>query len=91
MIVLIRSAPYTAEGRRGLQMARDMSADVVFLQNGVYFALDEMMDGFCGTAYAVAEDVEMRGMQEEMRGIRTVGWDELVEMLAAEDRVMGAF
>ncbi|HDO21860.1 MAG TPA: hypothetical protein ENG86_03265, partial [Nitrospirae bacterium] len=80
MIVLIKSAPDTPEGKRGLEMARDMSADVIFLQDGVYFCLDEMIEGFCGTAYAVIEDVELRGMQDAMRSIRIIDWDKMIDM-----------
>ncbi len=91
MIVLIKSLPETPEGKRGIKMARDMAADIVFIQNGIYYALDEMIGGYCGTAYAVKEDVEMRGMQNQMRSVKVIEWDKLVDMMVEEDKVVGAF
>jgi sulfur relay protein TusB/DsrH len=91
MIVLIKSLPETPEGKRGIKMARDMAADIVFIQNGIYYALDEMIDGYCGTAYAVKEDVELRGMQNQMRSVKVIEWDQLVDMMIGEDKVIGAF
>ncbi len=91
MLVLIKSAPDTSEAKRGLKMARDMSADVAFVENGVYFALDEMIEGYCGTAYAVKEDVALTGMGDRMRSIKVIDWDQLVDMMAGEDKVIGAF
>ncbi len=38
MIVLIKSAPDTTDGMRGVSLARDGCADLVLLQNGVLFA-----------------------------------------------------
>jgi sulfur relay protein TusB/DsrH len=91
MIVLVKSLPDTPEGKRGIKMARDMAADIVFIQNGIYFALDEMIEGYCGTAYAVKEDVELRGMQNQMRSVKVIDWDRLVDIMAKEDKVIGAF
>ncbi len=91
MIVLIKSSPATSEGKRGLKTARDSSADIVLLQNGVYFALNEMLDGFCGTAYAIEEDLKMRGLADIKRGIKKIGWAELIDMMAKEDKVVGMF
>ncbi|NOX19907.1 MAG: hypothetical protein GXO99_01400 [Nitrospirae bacterium] len=91
MIVLIKNSPATSEGRRGLKIARDSSADIVLLQNGVYFAINEMLDGFCGTAYAVEEDLKMRGLADIKRGIKKIGWPELIDLMANEERVVGMF
>ena len=93
MLVLIKNGPDTTEGRRAVKLARDMSADVALLQNGVYFGMKEKFEGFCGTAYAVREDLQLRGLQEDdlERGLKTVGWDELIDMMAEEDKVIGAF
>ncbi len=89
MLVLIKSSPDTDEGKRGLKMAGDLSADIVFLQDGVYFALSEMIDGFRGTAYAAEEDLALRGLQDRVNGVKAVGWDELVDMMAEEEKVIG--
>ncbi len=91
MLVLIKNSPETKEGKRGLKIARDASADIVLLQNGVYFAVNEMLDGFCGTAYAVEEDLKMRGLDDIKRGIKVIDWGQLVDMMAQEDKVIGMF
>ncbi|RME65589.1 MAG: hypothetical protein D6778_06065, partial [Nitrospirae bacterium] len=62
MLVLIKSAPNTPEGKRALRFARDMAADVCLLQNGVYFAEPERLEGFCGTVYVLSEDARLRGL-----------------------------
>lgn len=93
MVVLIKSGPDTSEGRRGIKLARDTAADLVLLQNGVYFGLNELLDGYCGLAHAVEEDIELRGLKldELARGLKIIGWDELTDMMAEEDRVVGIF
>jgi len=89
MLMLVKSSPDTDEGKRGLKMARDLSADIVFLQDGVYFALSDTIDGFCGTAYATEEDLALRGLQDRLNGVKVVGWDELIDMMAEEEKVIG--
>lgn len=93
MLVLIKSGPDRAEGQWALKLARDMSADIVLLQNGAYFAINHMLDGFCGMVYAVEEDMEARwpGEDPALKGIRRITWDELVDMTAKEEKVVGAF
>ncbi|RMG67980.1 MAG: hypothetical protein D6710_10740, partial [Nitrospirae bacterium] len=60
-------------------------------QNGVYFALNDMLDGFCGTVYAVEEDLKMRGLKDIKRGIKTINWDQLIDLIFEEDQVVGLF
>ncbi|HEB76610.1 MAG TPA: hypothetical protein ENJ04_09685 [Nitrospirae bacterium] len=93
MLVIIKSAPDTPEGKRGIKLARDMAADVCLIQNAVYFAQIERLEGFCGRAYAVREDLQLRGLSEDdiERDLKVIGWDELVDLLAGEDKTIGAF
>ncbi len=91
MLVIIKSAPNTPDGNRGLRIARDASADLVLLQNGVYFAQNDMLDGFCGIAYAVEEDLKMRGIKDIKRGIKTIDWNELIDLIFDEEQVVGLF
>ncbi len=92
MIVIIKSGPDTTRGKRGLKTARDMAADLVLLQDGVYFALDEMIEGFCGTAYAIEDDVKLRGLTSDMRDIKVISWDEMTDlMFEDEEGVKGSF
>ncbi len=93
MIVIVKSAPDTADGRRGVKLARDMAADVVLLQNGIYFAQRERLDGFCGTAYVLVEDARLRGVKDEEieKEIRKVDYGGIVDLIVAEDKVIGMF
>jgi sulfur relay protein TusB/DsrH len=93
MLVLVKSGPETNEGKSALKLARDMSADVVLLQNGVYFALNELLEGFCGTVYALKEDMVLRGLGEHdvAKGLKDMNWDELIDAMAEEEKVVGIF
>ncbi|HHN64121.1 MAG TPA: hypothetical protein ENK09_02005 [Nitrospirae bacterium] len=91
MLVLIKSAPNTVEGKRGLKIARDTSSDIVLLQDGVYFMVNEMLDGYCGTAYAIEEDVSLRGLGDIRTGVKIINWDGLIDMATEEDKVVGMF
>ena len=43
MLVMIKSAPDTTDGALGLTLAKESGADLVLLQNGVYFAQKERL------------------------------------------------
>ncbi|MDP2167735.1 MAG: DsrH/TusB family sulfur metabolism protein [Thermodesulfovibrionales bacterium] len=91
MIVIIKSSPDTAEGGRGLKLARDMAADICLIQGGVYFAEKERLEGFCGTVYALEEDLRMRGIRDLEKGVIPIGYDGLTDLAAENDKVVGAF
>ena len=93
MLVIVKSSPDSVDGRRGVGFARDMAADLVLLQNGVHFVGDERLEGFCGTAYVLDDDVRLRGLKEEevKKGIKRLSYDDLVDLLAGGDKVAGTF
>jgi sulfur relay protein TusB/DsrH len=91
MVVVIRSAPGDREAKRGVRLARDMAADIVLVQNGVYLACGDRLEGFCGTAHALEEDLRLRGVTDIEKGVRTLTYDDLVDLLAEEDKVVGMF
>lgn len=93
MIVLVKSSPDTADGQRGVSLARDMAADLFLLQNGAYYAQEEKLGTFSGTVYVLDDDKRLRGIKDaEMRpGVKTVGYDQLVDLLAEGDKVVGMF
>jgi sulfur relay protein TusB/DsrH len=93
MLVIVKSAPDSTDGKRGVKLARDMAADVVLLQNGVYFAQRERLEGFCGTAYVLDDDVRLRGLKDDEieKNIRRLNYDGLVDLMADEDKVVGMF
>jgi sulfur relay protein TusB/DsrH len=93
MLVIIKSGPDTPEGKRGLKLARDLAADVVLIQNGVYFAQKDNLEGFCGRAFVVDEDCRFRGLDEPAleKDISMINYDELVDAIVGEDKVLGMF
>jgi sulfur relay protein TusB/DsrH len=91
MLVVIKSAPHTDEAKRGIKLAKDLAADVLLLQNAVYMAEKERLEGFCGSAYALEADLRLRGVSDVEKEIRTVGYDEAVDLMAGEDKVVGFF
>ena len=95
MLVIIKNAPDTPEGKRGVKLARDMSADLVLLQNGVYFLQEECLEdrGFYGTAHVLEDDRRLRGLRvnAEMRNIKDISYDSLIDLMTGSDKVIGMF
>ena len=93
MLVIVKSAPDTADGERGIKLARDMAADVVLIQNGIYFAQRERLEGFCGTAYVLGDDVRLRGLKDDEieRDIKKMDYESVVDLMDGEDKVVGMF
>ncbi|MCL4537029.1 MAG: DsrH/TusB family sulfur relay protein [Nitrospirae bacterium] len=93
MLVIIKSSPDTHEGKRGVKLARDMAADICLIQNAVYFAQKERLEGFCGTAFILDEDARLRGLglEEIGKGIREINYEGLVDLMVNESKVVGMF
>jgi sulfur relay protein TusB/DsrH len=84
MLVIIKSCPNTPESKRGVSLACDMSADIVFLQNGVYFAQGPKLPdtGFKGKAYFLQDDVSLRGLNRAGgTGIDYIDYDRLYDLI----------
>ena len=95
MLVIIRNAPDTPEGKRGVKLARTMEADLVLLQNGVYFLQEDHLEdlGFCRTAYVLEDDRRLRGLKidAEKKNIKDINYDGLVDLMSESDKVVGMF
>ena len=93
MLVIIKSAPDTTEGKRAIKIARDLAADVCLIQNAVYFGIKNRLEGFCGTVYLLDDDRKLRGLSDEslIKDIKAIDYDMLVELMISEDNVIGAF
>lgn len=93
MIVIIKSPPDSIEGKRAIRLARDMGADLLLIQNGVYFAQKEMIEGFCGTIYVLDEDCKMRGIHDNdiVKDIKKIDYDTFIDLITIEDKTIGAF
>ncbi len=93
MLVIIKSAPGTPEGKRGINLACDMAADVCLMQNAVYFAHDERLESFCGAVYVLDDDCTLRGLSDSRlkKSIKKLDYDSLVDVIVNEDKIIGAF
>jgi sulfur relay protein TusB/DsrH len=93
MLVIIKNAPDTPDGKQGMTLARDMCADLVCLQNGVYFAQGKRLEGFGGNVYVLDEDLRLRGLSDSAIGkdIKKVDYDVLVDLMVASEKVVGMF
>jgi len=93
MLVIIRSAPDTVDGRRGIALARDMAANICLIQNAVSFAHKNRFEGFCGTVYVLDEDCRLRGLKRDelVTDVIEVDYDSLVDLMARDEKVIGIF
>lgn len=90
MLIIIKSGQDTVEAKRAVKTAKDSAGDIVLIQNAVYLAEKERLEGFCGTVYALDEDLRLRGVVEIGKNIKKIGYAELVRM-CADDKTVGAF
>jgi sulfur relay protein TusB/DsrH len=93
MLVLIKSAPDTADGALGLTLAKESGADLVLLQNGVYFAQKERLGAFSGAVYMLADDKKLRGLKNsEMDDrVKTIDYDKFTDIITGGEKVTGLF
>lgn len=93
MLLIIKSAPDTAEGKRAIKLANDMSADICLMQSAVYFSQRERLKGFSGTVYVIDEDRKLRGLKYEEIApeIKKIDYEGLVELMAEKKKVIGIF
>ncbi len=93
MIVMIKSAPDTAEAKRGIMLAGDLAADLVLIQNAVYLARPGQVGGIRGAVFALDEDLCMRGLgpEADIGAVRRIDYDMLVDLITKADQVHGAF
>jgi len=93
MFVIVKSGPDTQDGKRGVKLARDMSADICLIQNAVYFARKESLEGFCGKVYILDKDAGLRGLKDDEleKGIKKIDYDGFVDLMTEEDKVLGMF
>jgi len=91
MMVVIKSSPESQGARQGLRLARQSKAPVVLIQNGVYLALGNALVGIGGGAYAILEDMKLRGVDVPGDVVKPISYDDLVELMAGDEKVVGLF
>jgi sulfur relay protein TusB/DsrH len=93
MLVMIKSAPDTTDGALGLTLAKEGGADLVLLQNGVYFAQKERLGTFMGAVYVLDDDRRLRGLKDSEMDNRakTIDYDRLTDLITGGEKVVGMF
>ncbi len=93
MLVIIKSAPDTTDGALGLTLAKESGADLVLLQNGVYFAQKERLGAFSAAVYVLDDDKRLRGLKDsEMdERVKIIDYDTLTDIITSGDKVTGMF
>jgi sulfur relay protein TusB/DsrH len=93
MLVMIKSAPDTTDGALGLTLAKEGGADLVLLQNGVYFAQKERLGTFMGAVYVLDDDKRLRGLRDSEMDNRakTIDYDRLTDLITGGEKVVGMF
>jgi len=80
LTLYLMDEPFAAVGLA--YAANDPEARVVLLQDAVYLACK---DGLQGKVYVVKEDVMRRGLTSSIRaGVETIGYNGLVELMEKE-------
>jgi sulfur relay protein TusB/DsrH len=93
MFVMIKSAPDTTDGSIGLSLAKEGGADLVLLQNGVYFARKERLGTFAGNVYVLDDDKRLRGLRDSEMDDRAkiIDYDKLTDIITGGGKVVGMF
>lgn len=93
MLVMIKSAPDTTDGMAGLTIAKEGNADLVLLQNGVYFAQNDALGQFAGGVYVLDDDKRLRGLKDAEMDDRAkmIDYDKLTDLITGGEKVVGMF
>lgn len=93
MLVMIKSAPDTTDGKSGLALAKKGGADVVLLQNGVYFAQKKRLGTFSGAVYVMDDDKRLRGLKDSEldKRVKIINYDKLTDIITSGEKVTGMF
>ena len=93
MLVMIKSAPDTTDGATGLILAKESGADLVLLQNGVYFAQKERLGTLSGFVYVLDDDKRLRGLKDSELDDRAkiITYDTLADIITSGGKVTGMF
>lgn len=93
MIVMIKSAPDTTDGALGLNLATQSGADLVLMQNGVYFAQKNRLGTFSGNVYVMDDDKRLRGLKDSDLDERSkiIDYDKLTDIITGGKKVTGMF
>lgn len=87
MLFLISSAPDTKEFKTAYKLAKDMNAEICFLQNAVYASRDL----YDKNTHVLSDEMQLRGINENEITGKIIDYSELVELMTNSDKVVGLF
>ena len=93
MVVIIKSAPDTNDGALGLTLAKEGRADLILMQNGVYFAQKGRLGSFTGAIYVLDDDKKLRGLNDSEldERIKVIDYDTITDIITSGEKVTGMF
>jgi sulfur relay protein TusB/DsrH len=93
MVVIIKSAPDTNDGALGLTFAKDGRADLILLQNGVFFAQKERLGSFPGAVYVLDDDKKLRGLKDSEldERVKVIDYDKMTDIITGGEKATGMF
>ena len=93
MVVIIKSAPDTNDGALGLTLAKNGRADLILLQNGVFFAQKERLGSFRGVVYVLDDDKKLRGLKDSEldERVKVIDYDKMTDIITSDEKVTGMF
>lgn len=92
MIIIIKSPQGSERAYSAIEEAAAMAADIVLMGPAAALAAKNMLEGFCGTAFALRSDIDLylpHGSELE-KGVKLLSKQEL-ECLLREDDTLGPF
>jgi len=83
MLIVIKSAPGSPEASKAVRKAAELTADILLVEDAVGLALRDMLEGFCGTAFALSEHLYTRlpKSAELEKGVKLLTRAEMNSML----------
>jgi len=92
MLVVIKSPPGSTQADAAIKRAAEITADIVLVGDAAGLALKDMLEGFCGTAFALENDVlsTLAAGAVLEKGVKLITQTELERMLS-EDEHCGPF
>jgi len=90
MIMIVKNNLDPTKAKQTLELAHEMAADIVLIQNAAYLAQNEMIDNYSGIIFALTEDLRLRGISDIRKNVRTIDYEELVDLMDKSEKVVGA-
>jgi len=90
MIMIVKNNLDPTKAKQTLELAHEMAADLVLIQNAAYLAQSEILDNYSGAIYALGEDLRLRGIGDIRKNIRTIDYEELVDLMDKSEKAVGA-